>query len=55
MSTDVEVAAMRRKILKYGAILGVVLGLVCSSLPEEYQRACGAITQIAGLTCGTGG
>lgn len=43
---------LRRKIMRYGAIAGLVLGMICNSLPHDYQSPCNAVAQIFSLTCG---
>jgi hypothetical protein len=37
----------RKKLLKYAVAFGIVLGLVCPQLPEEYRPVCTAIASIA--------
>lgn len=50
-----EEERLRRKIRRAGVLAGVLLGLVCSSLPPKYQHACNYVSQVVGLTCGAGG
>ncbi len=38
--------AAMAKLVKIAAALGVLLGLVCSSLPEKYQAPCKAVAGI---------
>ena len=52
MCRDEEYKRRRRRLAKYGAAFGVVLGLVCQTVPPRYQAACNAVSQIAALTCG---
>jgi hypothetical protein len=37
----------RKKLVRYAVVLGVVLGLVCPSLPEKYRPICTAIASLA--------
>ncbi len=36
----------QKKRMRYAAIIGVVLALVCESLPHEYQAACQIVASI---------
>lgn len=49
---EVEIKRARAKIVRLGAKLGILLGLICHSLPAHYQQPCGAILGAISLTCG---
>lgn len=42
----------RLKKLGYAALIGVVLGLVCQSLPPDYRTLCTAVARIVSTACG---
>jgi hypothetical protein len=44
--TREEIRAARRRLFRYAATLGVGLGLVCNSLPPQYQALCNTISTI---------
>jgi hypothetical protein len=47
---DIETKAMikqrQRKHAAAGAVLGVILGLICHALPPHYQAACQTVLNI---------
>ena len=52
-TTPEEIRAARRRLMKYAAVIGVLLGLVCNSLPPQYQALCNTVSSIAS-SCGGG-
>jgi hypothetical protein len=42
----------RRRLMRYGALAGVVLGIACNLLPPRYQATCAAVAKVAALPCG---
>ena len=51
--TKADIRAARRRLMKYAAATGVLLGLVCNSLPPRYQVICNTVSSIAS-SCGGG-
>ena len=50
--TDTEIKNARKRILRWGAVLGVVLGLICHHLPPDYRTICSTISSIAASCAG---
>ncbi len=41
-----------KKVSKYAAAAGMVLAIVCQSVPARYQAACNVVSQIVPHACG---
>lgn len=52
MSKNEKPAPSKAKLRVIGIVAGAVLALVCHYVPEQYQTACHAVSQIASVTCG---
>lgn len=52
MSDSNDIDARRRRALRIAAIIGLLAGLLCQSLPPKYHAACNAVLDVANLACG---
>lgn len=41
-----------KKLVKWAAAAGALLGLLCSQLPPKYQAPCNMVSKITTLSCG---
>ena len=41
-----------KKLMKWAAAAGAVLGLLCSQLPVQYQAPCRLVAKVTTLSCG---
>lgn len=52
MSKKALTKAQRRRLMKFAAAAGGLLGLACHLLPHHYQAACSAVAKAVSIAVG---